>query len=122
MKVKTSGATGLWLVTAGLALLFLAIWASGQGDETVVPQQEPRPAAANPTPDQSAQTRKRLEQLAIKDATDRVDSRAKVAVDEASSNNSEIVVVAVVEGRPVSKLTYRAVPPDRVVFVKQEAP
>ncbi|MEX2043287.1 MAG: hypothetical protein WD926_00140 [Patescibacteria group bacterium] len=130
----------LWLITAGLGLLFLAVWAADGGGE-VIPRQTPRPAAAEPTPDQSEQQRARLNDLAIGDARGRVDSRARIRVDSVGVQNFKgadlrkaspadpgaqlgtvIVLVATVDGRPVSELTYHAVAPDTVVFVKQEEP
>lgn len=141
---KVGGTAALWLVTAGLALLFLAVWAADRESE-VIPRQTPRPGAEAPvaeaTPEQSAQQRERLNALAIESAKTKVDSRAQVKVDsvtvgsfkgadlqEASPADPDaqlgtvIVLVATVDGRETSKLTYHAVPPDRIVFVKQEAP
>lgn len=137
--MKAGGAKALWLVTAGLGLLFLAVWAADGGDQ-VIPRQTPQPAA-EATPDQSGQQRARLNDLAIGDARGRVDSRARIEVDsvtvqsfkgadlrKASPGDPEaqlgtvIVLVAAVDGRPVSELTYHAVAPDRVVFVDQQAP
>lgn len=137
---RIGGARALWLVTAGLGFLFLAVWAADDGGE-VIPRQTPRPAAAEATPDQSEQQRARLNDLAIRDARGRVDSRARIRVDSVTVQNFKgadlrkaspadpgsrlgtvVVLVATVDGRPVSELTYHAVAPDTVVFVKQEVP
>ncbi|MDP3999909.1 MAG: hypothetical protein Q8Q11_00535 [bacterium] len=137
---KLGGTKALWLVTAGLGLLFLAVWAADSGGQ-VIPRQTPQPAAAEATPDQSEQQRANLNDLAISDAQGRVDSRARVRVksadirsfkgadlretgpgDPSAQLGTVIVLVATVDGTPVSELTYHAVAPDRVVFVKQETP
>ena len=138
--MKAGGAKALWLVTAGLGLLFLAIWAADSGDR-VIPPQTPQPAAEEAAPDQTEQQRAKLNALAIGDAQGRVDSRARIKVASVTVQNFKgadlrkaspadpeaqlgtvIVLVATVDGRPVSELTYHAVAPDRVVFVEQKAP
>lgn len=137
--MKAGGAKALWLITAGLALLFLAVHAADSGKE-VIPRQTPRPAA-EATPDQSKQQRAKLNGLAIRDAQGRVDSRARLRVKSATIQNFKgadlqkaspadpeaqlgwvIVLVATVDGQATSKLTYHAVAPDNVVFVEQAAP
>ncbi|HEY8108841.1 MAG TPA: hypothetical protein VIF43_02425 [Patescibacteria group bacterium] len=137
--MKAGGARVLWLATAGLALLFLAVWAA-DGDDRVIPPQQPR-SQAEATPDQSAAQQEKFKDLALSDAASRVDSRARIGVesttvgtfkgpdlqstgpgDPAGTLGTVLVLSATVDGRPVSKLTYHAAPPDTVVFVKQEAP
>lgn len=132
----------LWLVTAGLATLYLAVWAAGVGRDRVVPPQTARLVAEEPTPDQAAQRRQdALQEAASADAAQRVDSRATLEVAEVEPKYFEgsdlrlvavpgrdarlgsiITLIASVDGEPVSKLTYHAAPPDTVVFVRQEEP
>ncbi len=139
--MTAGGTKTLWLVTVGLAVLYLGVWAVGTEGDSVVPRQTALPAAAEDAPDRSAEQRAVLEESASADAAGRVDSRATLEVTgvkpkffsgpdlqpvafaaQDAKAGLEITILARVDGEPVSKLTYHAVPPDRVVFVRQEEP
>lgn len=131
---RLRGARGLWVVVAVLALAYLAVWSL---DRT--PGSLPQKAGSITIPPVSIseQTKQPLADRAVQDATSRAPG-AEVKVlqvqpaflvpgpelRETTGDVGEpgvVVTIGVVrDGRLTERLTYRALPPDQVVFVEQK--
>lgn len=121
----------LWLLTVGLGLVFVAVWAAGKAPSG------PEPDAAATRPPVSESTR--LAEQAKGDAIGRSPSGATIQTETITPKlfrgptlqdnplaageahpGFTVVLDAMVGGKPVSKLTYHVAPPDLIVFVKQQ--
>jgi hypothetical protein len=123
----------LWAVAAALGLIYLTAWGVIKGTHSTP---APSPSASV----QSDSSHTSLAAQATGDAVGRVDSRAQLKTetvrpkrftgsdlheaaltDRQAQTGFEIVIGAYVDKKLVSRLTYHAVAPSTVVFVKQEA-
>ena len=125
----------VWAITAGLALLYLLVYSAAKiGDQPPAPP----PAAREATP--QATDPQGLSGIALGDAVGRVDPKAQVKVvavkpkylsgnplaeanpgSPGSQLGSLIEVGAFIDDKEVSRMTYYAIPPNVVQFVKAES-
>jgi hypothetical protein len=125
----------LWVIVVILGVIYLGVWAAGKDKGTSSPAASPVTHAGS-----GGSSGDQLAGIAKGDAISRVPNTASLEVDSikpgvfsgpdlqtahslggGTTAGFEIVLVATVGDKPVSKLTYHAAPPDRIVFVKQEA-
>lgn len=133
-KKRLRGAFGLWVMVVVLALAYLTVWSV---DRT--PGSLPQKAGSITIPPVSLdeQAKRPLTDKAVQDATSRAPgAQVKVLqvqptfvvpgpeLRETTGDVGEpgLVIVLGVErdGRLTERLTYRALPPDQVVFVEQK--
>lgn len=133
-KKRLRGASGLWVVVAVLALAYVAVWSF---DRT--PGSLPQKAGSITVPpvSLSEQTKQPLTDQAIQDATSRAPgAQIKVLqvqptflvpgpdLRETTGDVGEpglIITIGVErDDRLSERMTYRALPPDQVVFIEQK--
>lgn len=130
----------LWLVTAGLGLVYMVVWAAGKNADVSGPQNPNRPPVVKQEPVPPANvSAQALAELSRGDAISRVDPKAILTLVSSTPKaftgtdlrevpataagavpGFEVVWSASVDNKETSRLTYHVAAPNRVVFVKQE--
>lgn len=123
----------MWLIVAGLALVYVSIWAATKDHGPAPPSTQATEASAN--------SQDTLVGIAKEDAASRAPSGAKIDVVSVTPKvftgddlkeaglgaagtrpGFAIVLDAMVADKAVARLTYHAAPPGTVVFVSQKSP